>query len=111
MIEAFEDPDNRKLAPRDDDPVPRLVPHRSRERRVPRGESARRALSVDPDVAEARRVVRLGLNEVVADLVDELEVLAEHGAKRRGDLLEDDQPIQDGCGSIAATRSRSFLMV
>ena len=55
--------------------------------------AARRALPVNPDVAEFG--VMLRLDEVVADLVDELEVLLEDLSEGVGDLLVDDEAIQD----------------
>ena len=79
-----------------------LLPDGARQPRVARGEGARRPLAVHPNVAELR--VPLLLHEVVAYLVDELQLVAEDLAERRGDLLEDDQPVQDRV--VAARRDR-----
>src|SRR5688500_15574786 len=74
--------------------VPPLLPDRALQERVARGEGARRALAVNPHVAELR--VPLLLHEVVADLVDQLKLLSEDLAEGLRHLLEDDEPVQDG---------------
>src|SRR5689334_2460677 len=57
-------------------------------------EGARRTLAVHPHVTELG--VLLALYEIVTDLVDQFEVAAEDFAKGFGDLLEDDQSVDDG---------------
>jgi len=72
-----------------------------------RRERARRPLAMDPDLAVLGVLLRL--HEVVADLVDELEVLPEHLAERVGDLLVDDEPVQGGvvaAGGHGVSRAR-----
>ena len=69
----------------------RLFPHRPLQRRMSRRKRARRPFAMHQHVA------KLGmpflLHQVVADLVDQLEIATEHLLERGGNLLEDDQPV------------------
>ena len=75
--------------------VSQRVPARSG---CPAGNALRGALAMDE--APLRRAVRqderLLLNEVVADLVVDLDVRAEHLLRRRADPVDDDVPVGDG---------------
>jgi transposase len=70
---------------RDEDRVPSILPDRACEGGVTARKRAGCALAVHPDVTIGRVV--LGLDQVVADLVDELEVLSEDLAERNGDTM------------------------
>ena len=71
-----------------------VIPHRPPQRRVARREGAGRALAVHLDLAPIG--MKLALNQVVADLVDQLQGRAEHLGEGRGDLLGDHQAVDDG---------------
>src|SRR5262249_52106606 len=71
-----------------------VFPARPDERRMACGKRARGALSVHPHFAELG--VLLGLHEVVADLVDQLQIFLEDLPESLRDLLVDDEPIEDG---------------
>ena len=60
---------------------------------MPAGESAPRAFAVNPELPVQRRD-ELFLNQVVADLVDQLRLLLEDLLERPADTLPDQKPIR-----------------
>src|SRR5688572_24934064 len=64
------------IAPGDEHRVAVLLPDGAGERWMTAGKCPCRALAMDPHLAEVGMV--LGLHEVVADLVDELQIGLEH---------------------------------
>src|SRR5436853_7385394 len=80
--------------------MPCVFPDRPGKRWMAGREGAGCAFTMHPDIAELR--VTFALHEIVADLIDQFERAAEDFAEGFGDLLEDDQPIDDG--KVAARR-------
>src|SRR4051794_31153766 len=74
--------------------MPCVFPDRAGKRWMAGREGARCAFAMHPDIAELR--VTFALYEIVADLIDQFERAAEDFAEGFSDLLEDDQPIDDG---------------
>src|ERR1043165_6938031 len=82
--------------------MPHVFPERSFQRWMPGRKSARRALAMHPHFAKIR--VPFFLHKVVADLVNQLKLGIKRLTKSFGDLLEDNQAIDNSV--VSASRDR-----
>src|SRR2546421_348130 len=82
------------IGARDQDRVPGLLPGSAFERLMPAGKGAGGALAVDVHPAEVG--VRLALDQVVTDLVDEAQRTLEDLLEGQSDLLEHGEAVDDG---------------
>src|SRR5262249_35807489 len=87
---------------RDQNRVAGLLPYRAAKRRMAGGKGSGCALAMHPHLAEFR--MRLPLNQVVADLIDQFQLTPEYFSKGFSHLLEDDQAID--YGKVAARSDR-----
>src|SRR2546425_9886552 len=81
------------VASRNQDRMPGLFPDCSAEQGIVSRKGARRSLAMYPHVTEFG--MPFLLDEVMANLVHQLEVRIESFAKGFGDLLENNQTVQD----------------
>src|SRR5206468_3642903 len=93
---------------RDQDRVSGLFPLGALEHWVSTWERASRALAVHPGLAAKRRDLLL-LRQVVADLVDQLRLLAERLFERVPDSLPDQQAV--GNGEVGSGGDRVLVAV
>src|SRR5712691_9434159 len=84
-------------------------PHRASQQRIPGRECPRRALAMHPDIAELR--MPFLLYEVMTDLVKQIEVEHESFAKGFGNLLENDQAVQDCIVAAGSDRIQIIAIV
>src|SRR5262249_31353271 len=71
-----------------------VLPHRPFQCGMSRRKSSSRTLAVYPDLTELG--MPFLLDKIVRDLVDQLQLAAEHFFESFGNLFEDDQPVDDG---------------